>query len=257
MSDRVLQQGWRLAVPASTELRLRFWHLQDPTTPMPVLLTRCLTKGLPFHVSLPNTGPTNPHITIPRISASNSKTHLIPQERTEKVSEPMVHKYYQNLHTLLNHPNAYQFLACGGLIWRIVLHYAPHLYVKFLLEPVSGSPDGDSITPHEIDMLRGLTTNNNGFWPYPEWYEHSSRYNGEWTEANEAWFRKQAKSIDSCMMGCLRSGTAWQNTTRVYSPETLSDPTTIGTIAHARACCAKLVRDWPDLWERLHLIQLR
>ena len=26
-------------------------------------------------------------------------------------------------------------------------------------------------------------------------YEQSSKYNGEWTEANEAWFKRQANSI--------------------------------------------------------------
>ena len=37
---------------------------------------------------------------------------------------------------------------------------------------------------NEIQTLLGVTTNDNSFWPYPHWYEQSSRYNGEWTAAN-------------------------------------------------------------------------
>jgi hypothetical protein len=63
-------------------------------------------------------------------------------------------------------------------------------------------------------MLVGVTTNGNSFWPYSMWYEGSNRHNGEWTEANEAWFIKHGESIEMSPDGCLRSGRNWQTTNR-------------------------------------------
>ena len=53
----------------------------------------------------------------------------------------------------------------------------------------------DPITVEEIQMLLGVTTNNNSFWPYLMWYEQSTQFNGEWMEANEQWFIKHLENI--------------------------------------------------------------
>jgi hypothetical protein len=178
----------------------------------------------------------------------------------------MVKQYLANVQTVLNRPHVHELLRYGGILWRIVRQYAPHVYTNALMGPspdahIHGrrqlSGDGtrytDRITPDEIKVLLGATSNSNTFWPYPEWYEKSSRYNGEWTAANEEWFVRQAAAIEYAQQGALRGGRAWQHTVRVYKPEVGSDPSTCGTVAHAEACCSHLVREWPDLWEQFNL----
>jgi hypothetical protein len=102
------------------------------------------------------------------------------------------------------------------------------------------------ITQAEIHTLVGLTSQNNTFRPYPTLYEGSQKYNGEWTEANEGWFLKHVNRIQGCTPGCIRSGTDWRNAIRPHTNEAAGDPTTSGTVAHARASCAKLVEEYPD-----------
>jgi hypothetical protein len=173
----------------------------------------------------------------------------------------MVNEYYNNVNWVLSLPHARRYLMRGGLLWRIVREYAPKLYTEALLEPSStaalygraemdssGAYCTDKAVDNEIKMLLGFTSNNNSFWPLPEWYESSSRYNGEWTAANEAWFKEQAARIRMGLEGSLRSGRFWQTTIHKYSHEVGSNPATKGTIAHAATCCTHLVQQWPDLW---------
>src|SRR6202451_2644577 len=47
----IIRREGTLTVPASTELRMRYWHLLDPQQSIPDLLTRCLAKGLPYSIS--------------------------------------------------------------------------------------------------------------------------------------------------------------------------------------------------------------
>lgn len=79
-------------------------------------------------------------------------------------------------------------------------------------------------------------------------YEQSSKYNREWTEANEAWFKRQANSIHYLKAGCLRSGWAWINAICPYTTTEFSSKSTSGTPAHTKACHLHLTREWPDLW---------
>jgi hypothetical protein len=95
-------------------------------------------------------------------------------------------------------------------------------------------------------MLLGVTTNQNNLWPYPKQYEQSSKYNGEWTEVNEVWFKRQADAIHYARKGCLCSGRA--NIICPYTTDKYCSETTSGTAAHARACCTHLMRKWPGLW---------
>ena len=95
-------------------------------------------------------------------------------------------------------------------------------------------------------MLIGLTTNNSCLWPYPVWYEYSDKYNGEWTEANEGWFLKHVDRIQGCTDGSLQSGRDWQKAIRGHTDEQAASSTVIGTVAHARAICGKLVMEYPE-----------
>lgn len=63
-------------------------------------------------------------------------------------------------------------------------------------------------------------------------------------------------SIEFARDGCLRLGISWQQTIRVNKPEITSDSKIGGTVAHARACCAHLTREWPELWERSFRLDL-
>jgi hypothetical protein len=230
-------QAARLTVPATTELRMRYWHLLDPRVSTADLLVRCLTKGLPYHISLPGTS-----------SSSNSIPQpLIIQHRHEKVSVPMINNYQANVQRVLHRPNAYKLLEHGGLIWRIVRQYRPEVLTNAFTGLASAN-DTDP-TADDINMLIGMTTNQNSFWPLPAWYEKSGRYNGEWTSANEAWFTKHVEEIKHARTSCLRSGRSWQNGIRIHTPVKMSDPTVSGTMAHAEACCSHLVRNWPELWD--------
>jgi hypothetical protein len=173
----------------------------------------------------------------------------------------MITQYIHNVREVLRRPQARRFISMGGLLSRIAQEYAPMLYMEALLGPSvaaieqgrldiddNGTHFTDLITPGEIKMLLGVTTNQNSFWPYPEQYEQSSKYNGEWTEANEAWFKRQSDAIYFSKDGCLQSGRAWKNAIRPYSAVEYSSKTKSGTAAHAKACCIQLMREWPELW---------
>jgi hypothetical protein len=173
----------------------------------------------------------------------------------------MINSYLDNVSEVLRRPQARHLISKGGLLSRIVQEYSPMVYLEALRGPSAAAidqgrldPDEDGthfcdlITPGEIKMLLGVTTNQNSLWPYPEQYEQSSKYNGEWTEANEVWFKRQADAIYYARKGCLRSGKAWQNAIQPYTTDEYCSETTSGTAAHARACCTHLTRKWPGLW---------
>jgi hypothetical protein len=181
----------------------------------------------------------------------------------------MVKQYYDNVREVLSRPHARRYLGCGGLLWRITREYSPDLYTDALLGPsitamLCGRAEmnedstyyTDKVMDEEVKMLLGFTSNSNSFWPLPEWYEHSSRYNGEWTAANEAWFVQQAARIRMGREGCLRSGRFWQTNIRKYSFEVLSNPATEGTTAHAVACCSHLSLQWTDIWDHWQTFNL-
>jgi hypothetical protein len=251
--DIIWREG-QLTVPASTELRMRFWHLLDPQLSPSDLLTHCHTKGLPYCIS---SRTTSSNVSIPTLQCNKSDAHLIPQRRQDKVSLSMVMKYLENVRTVLSRPHAYKLLEQGGLIWRIVRHYSPAVYANAFTGRANGlqknAGQDDPITPDEIQMLLGATANSNSFWPYPEWYEGSARYNGEWTAANEAWFIKHIGEINRAGMSSIRSGRQWQTNIGIYTSVQVSDPTTTGTMAHAQACCSHLVKEWPELWDSFHI----
>lgn len=166
----------------------------------------------------------------------------------------MVEQYLNNVQQVLGRPHAHKFLEYGGLIWRIVRHYdPPELYTTALTRP---SPLDAPVMQDEIRTLLGVTTNENSFWPYPHWYEQSSRYNGEWTAANEAWFQRHLQTIECARTGGLRAGRAWQTTIHIHTAAEVADPKISGTMAHAQACCARLVREWPELWDRFNFTRL-
>jgi hypothetical protein len=248
----LLQQKGRLTVPANTELRMRYWHLFDPDLSVSGLLTRSLIKGLPYSVALPPAFSSN--ISLPTLQ--QSLPH-IPQGRNESVSRCMVDRYLNNVQMVLSRPHAYKLLERGGLIWRIVRHYGPQVYARAFIGPLPAATGHNNvITPDEIQALLGVTTNSNSFWPYPEWYEKSGRYNGEWSAANEAWFIKHAEDIRYARQGSLRGGRSWQHTIRIHTAEMVSDAAVSGTMAHAQACCTHLAGEWPELWDRFDISRL-
>jgi hypothetical protein len=251
----LLQQKGQLTVPANTELRMRYWHLFDPNLSVSDLLTRSLIKGLPYSVTLPPAF--SPNLSLPTLQQSLAH---IPQGRNEPVSRLMVDQYLNNVRMVLSRPHAYKLLERGGLIWRIVRHYGPQVYARAFIGPLPAADNSTGhnnvINPDEIQALLGVTTNSNSFWPYPEWYEKSGRYNGEWTAANEAWFIKHAEDIRFARQGSLRGGRSWQHTIRIHTAEMVSDPAVSGTMAHAQACCTHLAGKWPELWDRFDISRL-
>lgn len=247
--------GRKLIVPASTELRMCLWYLQNPSLSRDDLLFLALTKGLLLHTF----SSTNKSVISSPCPLINIKSYLIQQNRSEKVSARMVTEYYKNAQVLLNHPNSRRFFACGGLVWRLARYHAPWVYATTLVSPphVPSSSSGlgvttvnsfDPISPNEIKMLIGLTTNNNTFWPYPDIFENSSRYIGEWTDANEAWFKAHTNTIESCWEGCLCNRSKWRCGEHVYSAAQLDNPDIPGTNAHAKVLCTDLVHQYPQMW---------
>jgi hypothetical protein len=172
ISDTV-RRGGQLTVLASTELQIQYWHLVDPQLSVSDLLTCCLIKGLPYSISSPLVTP--PDISLSTFQHSEPRS-LIQQARNEKVSVGMVNKYFSNVQMVLHCPHAYKFLEYGGLIWHIVRQYGPTVYTNAFIGPAAGLnySHHDPVTIDEIQMLLGVTTNNNSFWPYPEWYEESN-----------------------------------------------------------------------------------
>jgi hypothetical protein len=170
----------------------------------------------------------------------------------------MVDQYLNNVRTVLSRPHAYKLLERGGLIWRIVRHYDPQVYARAFIGPLRAADNSTgrnrAFTPDEIQTLLGVTTNC--FWPYPEQCGKSSRYNGEWIAANEAWFIKHAEDIRYARQGSLRGGRSWQHTIHIHIAEMVSDAIVSGTMAHAQACCTHLARKWPELWDRFDISRL-
>jgi hypothetical protein len=248
----------RLKVPANTELRLRYWHLLDPTASVDNLLVRCLTKGLPYRVCIPSVPslPTNSFFRDHALVVDTA--NLLEQGQTKSVTTPLVQSYFVNVQRLLRQPDAHKFLECGGLISRIARHYAPGLLALAFNGPrldwrgteldADGTHYTYNVRQAEIQTLLGLTTNSSSLWPSPDLYENSDKYNGEWTQANEAWFLKHAAKIQGCMQGCLRSGRDWRKAVRGHTDQQIASPTTIGTVAHARASCDKLTLEYPEFW---------
>jgi hypothetical protein len=254
-----IRECGQVKVPANTELRLRHWHLLDPTTSVHNLLGRCLTKGLPYRVCLPSMQSSPTHHFFRNHALAVDTADLLELGQTKSVTAYMVQRYFRNVEGLLGQPDAHKFLECGGLISRITRHYAPGLLVVAfngpLLDRRGTVPDADStycehhVKQAEIQTLLGLTTNSSSFWPSPDLYENSDKYNGEWTQANETWFLKHAAKIQGCMKGCLRSGRDWQNAVRGHTVEEIASPVTVGTVAHARASCDKLILEYPEFWQ--------
>jgi hypothetical protein len=172
----------------------------------------------------------------------------------------MVDRYLNNVRIVLSRPHTYKLLEQGGLIWRIVQHYGPQVYTRAFIGPLPTADNSTGynsvITPDEIQALLGVTTNSNSFWPYPEWYEKSSRYNGEWTAANEAWFIKHAEDIRYAQQGNLCGGRLWQHTICIHTAEMVFNATVSGTMAHTQSCCTYLAREWPELWDRFDMSRL-
>jgi hypothetical protein len=78
------------------------------------LLAHCLTKGLQFSIMLPVISPPTMYIAPLHLEPAfidDQTTHIIPQDRWEKVSAKMVLEYYHNMQDVLRHPHACQFLA--------------------------------------------------------------------------------------------------------------------------------------------------
>jgi hypothetical protein len=242
--------GW-LKVPANTELRLRYWHLLDPAATIDDLLRRCIVKGLPYCILLPSSQGTF----FRESSFVVDKAHPIVQAH-KTVTLDMVQEYFRNVRRLLGQPDAHKFIEYGGLISRIVRHFAPGLSARAFDGPslregptdIENTHYGHHITQAEIQTLLGFTSNNNTFWPHPHCYENSPKYNGEWTQANEAWFENHVNRISTCAASCIRSQTDWRRNIRPHNAEAGTSPTTIGTVAHAKACCTKLLHEHPDLW---------
>jgi hypothetical protein len=253
----VRQYGqWK--VPASTEVRLRYWHMLDTSASFDNLLRRCLMKGLPYRIVLP-VASSSPTYSFFRDSALSVDTaSLLEQGQTKRVTVSLVQQYFRNVHELLGQPDAHKFIECGGLLSRIARHYAPGLLARAFDGPPSdrrgteldadGTHYANQVRQAEIQTLIGLTTNSSGLWPYPALYEYSDKYNGEWTEANEGWFLKQVGRIQGCTDGALRSGSDWRRAIRGHTDEQSASSTVIGTLAHARAICGKLDMEYPEFW---------
>jgi hypothetical protein len=253
-----IREYGRLKVPANTELRLRYWHLLDTTASVDNLLGRCLMKGLPYRVCTPSVPSLPTHSFFRGHALVVDTANLLKQGQTKSVAATTVQSYFDNVQKLLRQPDAHKFLECGGLISRIARHYAPGLLALAFNGPpldwqdteldAGGTHRALRVRQAEIQTLLGLTTNSSSLWPSPDLYENSDKYNGEWTQANEAWFSKHAANIQGCMQGCLRSGRDWQRAVRGHTVQQIASPTTIGTVAHARASCDKLTFKYPEFW---------
>jgi hypothetical protein len=248
---------WQL--PANTELRLRYWHMLDPSASIDDLLRRCLMKGLPYRIFLP-TEPSSPTYSLFRDHALSVDTAgLLEHGETKIITASLAQRYFGRVHELLRQPDAHKFMECGGLLSRIARHYAPGLLVRAFDGPpldrrgtelnADSTHYANRIGQAEIQTLMGLTTNSSSLWPHPVLYENSDKYNGEWTAANEIWFLKHANRIQGCMNGTLRSGRDWQKAIRGHTDEQIASPTVIGTVAHASAVCEKLVMEYPEFWD--------
>ena len=112
-----VRQECRLGVSATTELRLRYWHLCEPQVPLFTLLSRCVAKALPYCIYMPSTYiQTVNNRGMHNFDSGTPNHYLIQQGRGEKVSEGMVKQYYDNVRKVLSRPHARRYLSCGGLL---------------------------------------------------------------------------------------------------------------------------------------------
>ena len=115
-------------------------------------------------------------------------------------------KWFSVDHTLTN---SWSKVALFGALFSSLVH----IYMSM------STPHNKAVSPDEINLLLGQTTNCNRFWPIPDWYESLAWCNKEWTEANEAWFVKQTRAIRHAEEGSLCAGRMWQNTIGLHTAE--------------------------------------
>ena len=135
MPGMIWLQGLLTVLPF-TELQMWYWHLLNPMEPRLDLLNCCLTKGLPYHISL-SVDSLNPPCNSTSISAFDSSMNLISQGQNEMVSTAMVEQYLANVQTVLNYPHACKLLHHGGILWCIVRQHTPYVYINALMDALA------------------------------------------------------------------------------------------------------------------------
>jgi hypothetical protein len=255
----------KLVIPPVTELRIRYWWMQDTTVRLSSLLQVCLKKGLPFRLlvpeeRLPEFRPQGLLLDCNRPAWLDNTDPAIRQARNETSNRRILEEYRRNVTGVLHRPHARRFLAEGGLLWRIAIAFGPpSLYTEALAGPsptvtiygrrsFSGSHVDDLLMPTEIALLLGTTDKQQSFWPPVDLFQNSQHFNGEWSAANEEWFRRQLQRINSGDISALHAHKQWKTHFR-RKPVDVPSAALGGTPAHAQDTLNTLLSLYPDVWD--------
>jgi hypothetical protein len=265
----------KLIVPPSTELRIRYWWLQNPDLSMATLMQECLRKGLPFRMVVPedNLRALRPQGLLPnynRPSWLDNSDALIPQGRREPANTRILQDYLRNVTAVLQRPHARRFLTTGDLLWRIAIAFGPAtLYADALTgpsstasvygrhsPPVQNNLVDDLLMPTEITTLLGVTELNQSFWPPLELFRDSQHFNGEWSPTNEEWFDRHARKILAGDASALTPQKQWKTHFRRRGTRELPALAIVGTMDHAQSSQDTLLSSFPDIWDSYNAIDI-
>jgi hypothetical protein len=254
-------------LPVETDLRVRYWWLQDPSLSSASWLQTCLRKGLPFRLVVPEDNlhtlrPQGLMVTHNRPNWLDNPDTLIKQHRNDDASRILA-EYRHNVTAVLQRPHARRFLAEGGLLWRIALAFGPPtLFLEAFAgpsstatvfgrrsAPMSGNLVDDLLMPSEVGILLGMTSNQQSVWPPLDLFKEGQHFNGEWSTDNEGWFVKQIERIASGNASALHTQKRWKSQFRRRNITDIPDCALIGSAAHAASTKATLVTTYPNLWD--------
>jgi hypothetical protein len=265
----------RLIVPPSTELRIRYWWLQDPDIATSTLMQHCLRKGLPFRLVVPedNLQALRPQGLLPNYNRPSWLDNVdtpIPQDRREAANSRILQEYLHSVTAVLQRPHAHRFLTAGDLLWRIAIAFGPAtLYTDALVgpsstatlygrrsPPVQGNLVDDLLMPTEITALLGVTTLHQSFWPPLELFRDSQHFNSEWSPANEEWYDRHAKKIWAGDLSTLTPQKQWKTHFRRRGAKDLPALAIVGTTDHAQSSQDTLLSSYPDIWNSYDTIDI-
>jgi hypothetical protein len=263
-----------ILMPKRTELRVRYWMLEDPKLLLADLIPRMLSKGLEYQHRAPISALTalRPTELIPsptRPSYINLIDPLIESSPSRSMME-IVNEWDLRSTALMSRGYARRLMMRGGIIGRIAKEKAPPGLWKQTLQGPSmdvtlyGNQDldivpdtvNDVLREQDIAVLLGVTTFSQSLWPPEEFWNSCPHYHGEWTADNERWFQKHLHALRTYSRDTLRSRAAWRSILHPHSSSNASNPDTEGTEASAARACAILGTKYGMLWEDRDLIQL-
>ncbi|KII82830.1 hypothetical protein PLICRDRAFT_120217 [Plicaturopsis crispa FD-325 SS-3] len=242
--DLDVQRHGILFIPVkSTEVRLRYWSLKEPTLSPLALLRRALERCLEFSIDVPRDVT---HLFAPPASITIPESISIyyePDYKDERMSSAgtgrdIVMRYRNLILGLLARPHARGFIFQGGINARIAWQFGGPALIRLALQGPSiqitrfnrgftrltSQTCSEMIAKYEEDVLLGRfpaegredRRSERSLWPPPKYFNRLLHWRGEWNSACEEFFQTILQELldDSPR---LRSQGDWDQYIRTYN----------------------------------------